>query len=158
MPLIDREIYSLIEAKLHNHTADIEHAETKLKEARARAYAVSQAPADPNGGGRASGRHDKVERAAVRVSEAEDELRQALAWDDVCTRLHEIFGESDPAGQVGRMIYDRGLTQADCCRILSRKRQTIRALQDKYVMNAMLLAVNARLIKLEDYHENLTEY
>lgn len=158
MPLISRGLYSYIEARLHNHTKDIERAEARLKEARARAYAASQAPADPNGGGRASGRHDKVERAAIRVTECEEQLRKALAWDDVCVRLRRICSENELAGQVGRWIYDRGLTQADCCRMLNRDRKTVRKLQDKYIMNALLLAVEAQLVKLEDYSEEGTEH
>ena len=148
MAMIDRELYEVCEARLRDRFAAVDRARERLEEARARAYSVQQAPPDPNGGSHGQGRGDKLERAAIAVHEAEEQLRQALAWQDVGTKLARIYPLSSPEGRAGDLIYNRGMTQADCCLQMHRDRKTVRRYQDAYIMNALLLAVQAGLLRL----------
>ena len=149
MALIDRDIYGLVEDRIRHRSENIEKAKVQLDEARARAHTVSAAPMDPNGGSRSSGSGDKIERAAISVVEAEKSLDRALRWDDCVRRLERIYGPNTPEGRVGSWIYSRGLTQADCCRIMKRDRKSIRRLQDAWIYNALLLAVEEGLVSLK---------
>ena len=74
--------------------------------------------------------------------------RPGRAWQDVGTKLARIYPLSSPEGRAGDLIYNRGMTQADCCLQMHRDRKTVRRYQDAYIMNALLLAVQAGLLRL----------
>lgn len=147
--MIPRALYDLCDSRLRDKWAAVERAEQRLQTARERAYAVSAAPLD-QAGSHGGGKGDKLERAALAVTEAEEQLRQALAWMDVFDRLERIYPPETQEGTVARLIYDRGMTQADCCRVMHRERKRIRELKDTYVINCALLAVQAGLARMEE--------
>lgn len=149
MPVIPDALYRQCEARLRDRWAAIGRAEERLKEARARAYAVTAAPTDRQGS-RGSSRGDALERKALAVAEAEEQLRLALAWDDVLRRLDRIYPADTPEGTVAGYLYGNGLTQADCCRLMQRERKRIRELKDTYIINCALLAIQAGLARLEE--------
>lgn len=150
MAVIPDGLYKQCDARLKDRLTAIERAEERLKEARARAYSVHAGAADPVGGSHATGSGDGLERKAISVAEAEEQLRQALAWDDVFRRLDRIYPPETPEGQVAHLLYNAGLTQADCCRMMDRDRKRIRELKDSIVVNCALLAVQAGLMRMEE--------
>ena len=141
--VIPSGIYALCEEKLRNRHGLVLSARERLEEARAAAYAVHAAPTDGNGGG-------DLERKALRIHEAEEELRQALAWDDVARRLYRALPITTQAGQVANYLYERGMAQETICGALSIKRATFRQYRDKIIVNCALFAVQAGLIDMEE--------
>lgn len=87
---------------------------------------------------------------AIRVVEAEEQLRQALAWDDVFTRMDRIYPAGCLEDTVSRMLYDKGFNQATVGEALGMHRITVRRYQDRYVINLALLAVQEGLARMEE--------
>ena len=117
----------------------------------ARAGAVRPgAPGGSQGGGHGSQDGSDLERKALRIHEAEEELRQALAWDDVARRLYRALPITTQAGQVANYLYERGMAQETICGALSIKRATFRQYRDKIIVNCALFAVQAGLIDMEE--------
>lgn len=148
--IIPRRIYRATEARLRARYTAIEEARDALEMARAMAYSAQAAPMDPNGGSHGTGRGDALERKAISVHEAEEELRRVLAWDDVFHRMDRIYPVDTPEGRVGWYLYQNGLTQADISTILGCDRQTVRRHKDIYVLNCALLAAMAGLVRMGD--------
>lgn len=148
--MIPKTLYDLCERRLRDRYAAIDRAQERLREARARAYSVGGKPENAEGGRGGTPAGDGLERKAISVTEAEEELRRALGWDDIFRRLDRIYPPETPEGTVARYLYGNGLTQADCCRIMGRERKRIRALKDTYVINCALLAVQAGLARMEE--------
>lgn len=147
--VIPSGIYALCEEKLRNRHGLVLSARERLEEARAAAYAVHAAPTDGNGGGHGSQDGSDLERKALRIHEAEEELRQALAWDDVARRLYRALPITTQAGQVANYLYERGMAQETICGALGIKRATFRQYRDKIIVNCALFAVQAGLIDME---------
>ena len=143
-------LYALCEKRRRRRYTAIRAAEERLREARRAAEAAHAAPADPNGGSHGAGRGDGLERAAIRVVEAEEQLRQALAWDDCFTRMDRIYSAGSLEDSISRLMYDKGYTQSAVCQALGLHRVTVRRYQDTYVINLALLAVQAGLARMED--------
>lgn len=150
--MIPRELYALCDKRLRDRYAAIERAEERLREAEARACSVGGKPENAEGGHGGTPSGDGLERKAIRLAEARETLRAALDWDDVIRRLERIYPPETPEGTVARYLYDEGLTQADCCRLMGRERKRIRELKDAYVINCALLAVQAGLARMEAGH------
>lgn len=153
MPVIGKAMYEACEGWLREREARVAAAERRLRLARERAYDAHAAPMDKNGGSR-SGRGDALERKAIAVQEAEEQLRQALRWDDAVTRTGRIYPPDTREGKVMRLLYERGMTQEDVCRSLHVERKTVRRCRDKIVINCALLAVQAGLMRMEEGPEN----
>ena len=149
MPQFTDAMYAQCEQHLKDRMGAIERANNNLKEARAAAYVARGARLDKTGGhGSSSG--SALENAALRVTQAEDELRRALKWDDIARRLRRAYPpESTRQGKLALLLYDRGMTQADAARIMGVERVTIRRWKDDYIMACIILAVEARLISSE---------
>lgn len=143
-------LYALCEKRRRQRYTAIRAAEEQLARAREAAESAHAAPLDPNGGGRGSGRGDGLERAAIRVVEAEEQLRQALAWDDCFAHLDRIYSAGSLEDTISRLMYDKGYSQAAVCQALGLHRVTVRRYQDTYVINLALLAVQAGLARMED--------
>lgn len=143
-------LYALCEKRRRRRYTAIGAAEERLREARQAAEAAHAAPPDPNGGSHGAGRGDGLERAAIRVAEAEEQLRQALAWDDVFTRMDRIYPAGCLEDTVSRMLYDKGFNQATVGEALGMHRITVRRYQDRYVINLALLAVQEGLARMEE--------
>lgn len=142
-------LYALCEKRRRARYTAIEAAEDRLREARQAAESVRGAAFDPAGAGQGRGRGDGLERAAIRVAEAEDALQQALAWDDLFMRLDRIYPDDTRESMVSRLLFDRGMTQAAVCQALHLRRITVRRHQDNYMINLALLAVQAGLARVE---------
>ena len=140
-------LYALCEKRRRRRYTAIGAAQERLREARQAAEAVHSAPPDPNGGSHGAGRGDGLERAAIRAVEAEEQLRQALAWDDVFTRMDRIYPEGCLEDTISRLMYDKGYSQAAVCQALGLHRVTVRRYRDTYVINLALLAVQAGLAR-----------
>lgn len=150
---IPKGLYALCEKRRRVRYSAILAAEERLREARAAAESVKGAAFDPSGGSHAQGQGDGLERAAIRVTEAEDQLQQALAWDDLFARLDRIYPEDTRESVVSRLLFDRGMTQAAVCQALHLRRITVRRHQDNYMINLALLAVQAGLARVEGENE-----
>lgn len=143
-------LYALCEKRRRQRYTAIQAAEEQLARAREAAESAHAAPPDPNGGSHSSGRGDGLERAAIRVVEAEGRLREMLAWDDCFTHLDRIYTAGSLEDTISRMMYDKGFSQAAVCQALGLHRVTVRRYQDTYVINLALLAVQAGLARMED--------
>lgn len=143
-------LYALCEKRRRRRYTAIGAAEERLREARQAAEAAHAAPPDPNGGSHGAGHGDGLERAAIRVVEAEEQLRQALAWDNIFTRMDRIYPAGCLEDTVSRMLYDKGFTQATVGEALGMHRITVRRYQDRYVINLALLAVQEGLARMEE--------
>ena len=150
MPYVSDALYALCESRLKGRMEAIEQAQRRLEEARAAAYAVHGANFDKVGGS-GSGRGSALEKAALRITEAENALREALRWDDIAHRLQRAYpASSTKQGLVAMYLFDRGMTQADAARLMGVERGTIRRWKDDYLMACALYAVEAGLAKVDD--------
>lgn len=147
---IPRGLYALCEKRRRQRYTAIQAAEEALREARAAAESVRALPPDPNGGSRGSSRCDGLERAAIRVTEAEERLRDCLGWDDCFTRLDRIYPAGTLEDTISHLLYDKRYTQAAVCQALNLHRVTVRRYQDNYVINLALLALQAGLARMEE--------
>lgn len=147
--VIPDSIYAECEKWLRGREGLIEQAQRRLERAREAAYAARAAAMDKNGG-RGSQDGSGLERMALRVAEAEEQLRRALSWDDVFVRLDRMLPVESMAGKVGRYLYQRGMTQKYIADLLGCDRQTVRRYQDDYVVRCALLAVQAGLITIAE--------
>lgn len=154
MPYLSNALFALCETKLKDRAGAIERAHQKLKAAKAEAYATHGASFDkPSVKSARSG--SALEKAALRISEAEDELREALAWDDVAHRLQRAYPPSSTRqGEIALYLFDRGMTQADAARLMGVERGTIRRWKDDYLVACALYAVEAGLAKVDDEDED----
>ena len=143
-------LYALCEKRRRQRYTAIRAAEEQLARAREAAESAHAAPPDPNGGSHGSGRGDGLERAVIRVMEAEKRLGEMLAWDDCFARLDRIYPEGCLEDTISRLMYDKGYSQAAVCQALGLHRVTVRRYQDTYVINLALLAVQAGLARMED--------
>lgn len=147
--LIPQAVYYECEKWLRKHSDLIHAATLHLREVRAEAYSVRAAALDSIGGERGTGRGDALERKAMAVTEAEEQLRLALRWNDIVTRLKHMYPEETREGTAFDLLYQRGMTQEEVCRLLNVERKTVRRCRDKLVINCALLAVQEGLVQLE---------
>lgn len=148
--VIPTGLYALCERRRRRRYTAIQAAERQLARAREAAESARGSAPDPNGGSRGSGRGDGLERAAIRVAEAEERLRQAMAWDDCFVRMDRIYPAGTVEDTISRMLYDKGFSQAGVCEALRMHRITVRRKTDNYVINLALLAVQAGLTRIEE--------
>ena len=149
MAVIPDGLYKQCDARLRERWTAISRAQERLNEAKARAYTVSAAPTD-SGGGHGGGTGDALERKAISVQEAEEQLRQALAWDDVFWRLDRIFPPGTREGEAARYLYTNGLNAADSARAMGISWKTIWDLRNNYIINCALLAVQEGLVTMDE--------
>ncbi len=150
-------LYALCEKRRRARYTAILVAEEQLREARQTAESVRAQAPDADGGSHGSGRGDGLERAAIRVVDAEDRLRQALAWDDLFTRMDRIYPDGTLERTVSGLMYDKKFSQAAAAQALGLHRITVRRYQDNYVINLALLAVQAGLARMEEEEEDESE-
>lgn len=150
MAILSDGLYFECETRLRCRESSIRSAEEKLGAARADAYRAKPPRMDGSGGGRGREEGSDLERKALRIHEAEEQLRLALAWDDVARRLYRMFPPDTREGQIANCLYERGMTQEDVCRALHISRLTVRRCRDKLAANCALLAVQAGILRLED--------
>lgn len=151
MPFIPDSLYALCESRLKDHAAAIEKAHKRLEDARAAAYSAHGPSFDKIGSGSGGERGSALEKAALRITEAENALREALRWDDIAHRLQRAYPAScTKQGQVAMYLFDRGMTQADAARLMGVERGTVRRWKDDYLMACALYAVEAGLAKVDE--------
>lgn len=156
MAIIPRRIYAICEEQLRARLGLVLAAQERLELARARAYAVHAAAPD-SGGSHGSGQGDALERKAIGVTEAEDELREALKWDDVFHRLDRAYPRSTREGTVAAYLYGwatgEPVPQERVCQLMHRSRQSVRQVRDTYVAYCALLAAEAGLLNINDQED-----
>ena len=154
MAIIPQGTYRKCEQMLYRRFDLIAAAQEELREARARAYAAGGQALDPIGGGNGTPSGDALERKAISAAEAENRLREALAWDDVLRKLDRIYPATTKEGRAAWLLYGwrtgTPLTVERVRRLMNVDRKTVRGYRDTYVVNCCLLAATAGLIRIHD--------
>ena len=149
MAIIPKALYKACDARLRDRWAAIGRAQERLRDAQQRAYSAAARPPDA-GGGHGGGHGDGMERKAISVAEAEEQLRQALAWDDVFARLDRIYPLGTREAELAQYLYGNGLTMQQCAAYMGLQWKQVWDLKNNYVINCALLAVQAGLAKTEE--------
>lgn len=147
--MIPENVYQMVEVKLRNRRKMAETARKRLNRARECATDIS-APAVGQIGGKNGHRKSRVEKAALRVIEAEKDMEETMKWLDVFSAMDRIFPASTNEGVVAMLMYGSGMSQEEVCRFTKCTRVTIRRRRDRYVIRTALLAARKGLIAEEE--------
>lgn len=143
MSAIPETIYQKIDQKLRIRRKLKQRAEARLNRARMKA-GISGQGSGP--GGTRGNVSDRTGRAAVDIVTAEKHLEKTMKWLRVFDTVDRIYPETSEEGSAARMIYDRGMSQMDVCRLTGCTRSTIRRRIDRYIYRCALLAAAEGLI------------
>ena len=164
--MIPRRVYDAVEARLYQRRTLVARAAEKLLQVRQKASSVGVKipealppkiqkrrganPAAIHGKGATS---DPTESAAFAIIQAEAALCTALKWEEVFSRLDEIFA-GKPEAEIAEAIYQQRRQQKDVAVLMHYDRQSIRRYRDTYVCHCALLAAEKGLIKIQEGDED----
>ena len=143
MSAIPDEIYQTIDRKLRIRRKMKQRAEARLERARMKAGINGQGSGP---GGKHGNTSDRTGRAAVAIVTAENQLKKTMKWLSVFETVDRIYPDTSEEGAAARMIYGRGMSQQDVCRVTGCTRSTIRRRIDRYIYRCALLAAAEGLI------------
>lgn len=153
MSAIPEIIYQEIDRKLRIRPKLMQRAQAKLDRARAKAGISSQAGTVGTRGSVS----DRTGRAAVAIVTAQRQMERTMKWLKVFETVDQIYPENSEEGAAARMIYRRGMSQQDVCRITGCTRSTIRRRIDRYIFRCALLAAAEGLINKRDLFRSDSE-
>ena len=149
MPLIPKEIYSLVERKRRGRWVAEKRAMLKLQDAQAAAFSLGSPGA--NGPSGKSGPGDRVGRMALRVAEAEENLENAQKWEAVWRLMDRVFPfNQTKEGYTAGLLYDNGMSFQEIADACGVSKQQAARWRDKWVGHAALIAVSEGLITIEE--------
>ena len=149
MPLIPKEVYSLVERKRRARWVAEKRAMLKLQEAQAAAFSLGS-PGAGGAGGR-SGPGDRVGKLALRVVEAEDNLETARKWENVWRLMDRVFPfDKTKEGYIAGLLYDNGMTDKEIANVCRCSTSAVYRLRDNWVCHAAMIAVGEGLITIRE--------
>lgn len=149
MPLIPKEIYSLVERKRRGRWVAEKRAMIRLQDAQAAAFSLgSPAASGPTGH---SGPGDRTGHLALKVAEAEEKLENARAWEQVFRVMDRVFPfDKTPEGRVAGYLYDNGMSVKETATACGRSRDAVNRARDNWVCHAALIAAGDGLITIKE--------
>lgn len=157
MAMIPDSIFQMIENKLRSRWKMAAAARRKLTKARALANNIAAPSPDQCAGSRHS-RNSRVEKAALCVVEAENQMDETMRWLEVFRIMDQIFPEKTSSeGFVASLLYWNGMSQEDVCRFTGCARVTVRRRRDRYVIRTALIAARMGLIRDEEMMTNAAD-
>lgn len=147
MDLIPAEAFRLVESRRRRRAHAQAEARQLLEEA---AGQVMGSPVLDSVGSRGTPKHDKVDRVAIRLMDAEARLETAERWEEVFRETDEHFGAGSDVVKCAGMLYDKGLRMTEAAAVMFCDRQTVRRLRDGYVIYCAFVAQGKGLINADD--------
>ena len=152
MPLIPKEIYSLVERKRRSRWVAEKRAMLKLQDAQAAAFSLGSPGAGGTGG--KSGPGDRVGKLALRAAEAAEQLETVRAWEQVWRKMDKWFSfDSSMEGRVAGYLYDNGMGLNDIANACGCSRDKVNRARNNWVYMAALLAAGDGLITIMEAGE-----
>ena len=145
---IPGNVYRTVEHRMRHRSGILRRALQALAQAEADAGAIRSPGAGSEGGG-GGGISDRTSDAAMKLAEARDRVTRAQNWIRVYKWTIDVFRTTE-AWDAVRLLFDKGLSQAEAARRINRDRQTVRRYKDEFIIRAAFLAVSWGLIRLND--------
>ena len=145
-PPIPASVYRKTEYMLRHRRALQKKAAEILREAEHQAYDARGPSLDRIGSG--GGTADRLEQGAIRVLEARDKAGRTLLWDKAVQMTAEIYRGTD-AGRCARMLFDGGISMAECAKKFGCDRQTVRRWKDMFVIRCAFFAAQYGLVRID---------
>lgn len=148
MALIPKEIYALVERRRRNRYTGETRARLRLQQAQDAAYTLASPGAEAPV---RTGPGDRVGRMALRIAEAEEQLKKEEAWESVWAMMDRIFPSgSTLEGTVAGMLYDSGMTQRGAALACKTSREAVCRARDNWVCHAALIAAADGLVDIRE--------
>lgn len=149
VPLIPKEVYSLVERKRRARWVAEKRAMLKLQDAQAAAFSLGSPGAGGSGG--RSGPGDRVGKLALRVVEAEDNLETARKWENVWRMMDRAFPfETTKEGFTAGLLYDNSVPFQEIAAACGVSKQLAMRWRDNWVCHAALFAAGEGLIQIRE--------
>lgn len=149
MPLIPKEIYSLVERKRRCRWVAEKRAMLKLQDAQAAAFSLGSPGAGGSGG--RSGPGDRVGKLALAVAEAQEKLDNARAWEEIWRMMDRLFPfDRTQEGRVAGFLYDNGMTDKEIANVCRCSTSAVYRARDNWVCHAALFAAGEGLIQIRE--------
>lgn len=147
MQLIPAGVFSLVESRRRRRAHARAEARRLVEEAAA---SVMGSPQLDSVGSRGTPKHDKVDRAAIRLIQARERLAEAEKWERVFEDADAHFGLDSDVVRCARLLYDEGKMQTEAAGVMFCDRQSVRRWRDGYVIYCAFVAQGKGLINADD--------
>lgn len=149
VPLIPKEVYSLVERKRRCRWVAEKRAMLRLQDAQAAAFSLGSPGAGASGG--KSGPGDRVGKLALAVAEAQEKLDNARAWEEIWRMMDRVFPfDRTQEGRVAGFLYDNGMGVKDVGTACGCSRDAVNRARDNWVCHAALFAAGEGLIQIRE--------